>query len=229
MSSLWIFGDSFSAPPWPAGEEEKLDYKIWTKIVCEELGCDSYKNLAQSGVSNDYIFHTLANNINNMDEGDYAIIQTTQKYRQWFFEDPTLANYSIGDLEDYISPEQAKAVEYYIRYLQNDSLDDARFIQFSLALERIVSLVNHVRMLILPGFWGAHGVNGSLVQVCDAEFVSIKDVKGFYNREGRKGKDPRCNHISPVNHPVLASKVVDFFRTGKYIDLTTGFEKGFLK
>lgn len=224
MASLWVFGDSFSHTG-----PSTLDYKVWSKLVSEQLGCEHYKNFAQPGVSNDYIFKMLADNINNMDEGDYCIIQTTQKYRQWFFNDPTLANYTIGDLNDYITKDQANAVDMYLKYLQRDELDDNRFIQFSLALERIVTLVRHVKFLILPGFWGTHGVNGTLIEVCDKEFVSFEDVKGFYNRDGRKGKDPRVNHLSPMNHPILADKIVEFFNTGRFVDLTTGFEEGFLK
>lgn len=222
--SLWIFGDSFASAPEETGHADKA----WTKQVAEALGCDTYRNYAMPGVSNDYIFHHLSESINKMAEGDYCIIQTTQKHRQWFFNDPTLANYSIGDLGDYITKDQAKAIEYYITHLQSDSLDHTRFIQFSLALERIASLVKHVRFLILPGFWGAHGVTGTMITVCDNEFISVEGIADYYNSGDRNGKDPRCNHMSPVNHKVMADKVVDFFTTGKFIDLTTGFEQHFL-
>lgn len=222
--SLWIFGDSFAS-----ASEKVIDYRPWTNQVAEALGCDVYRNHAMPGVSNDYIFQMLADNINNMAAGDVCIVQTSQKHRQWFFSDPSLSNYCIGDLNDFITKEQAYAVEQYITYLQRDELDHARFIQFSLALERIVTLVKHVQFLILPGFWGAHGVNGTLIQVCDEEFIDLNGVQDFYNRDNQVGKDPRCNHLSPVNHKIMADKVIDFFNTGAFIDLTTGFEKHFIK
>lgn len=227
MSKLWIYGDSFSMPPSLA--LAPLDYATWTEQVCQQLGCNEIMNRARPGVSNDYIFSEIIKDTNSMELGDFCIIQTTQKNRQWFFEDPELSNYKIGDLHDYISRDQANAVKQYVTHLQRDELDDLRFIQFSLALERITTLAGHVRMLILPGFFGAHNIEGYLIKVSDNEFIDLNDLKTFYNKDGRLGRDPRHNHISPNNHVILANKVVNFFTTGQLVDLTTGFEKYFLK
>lgn len=222
MSKLWIFGDSFSMP-------QPLDSEFvpWSVQLAANLGVESSNNYAMPGVSNDYIFYRLAESINETDEGDYIVIQTTNQHRQWFFKDPVLSNYCIRDIDKYISKEQATALKEYISHLQNDELDNVRFIQFRLALERIVTLIQHAKFLILPGFHLCHGVEGSLIQVCDEEFETLDDIPGYYNNND--GKDPRINHLSVNNHKILADKITKFFNTGELIDLTTGFEKHFLK
>ena len=42
------------------------------------------------------------------------------------------------------------------------------------------------------------------------------------------GMDKRRNHMSKVNHQILADKIIDSFKNNVDLDLTTGFEKGFL-
>lgn len=222
MAKLWIFGDSFSMP-------QPLDSKFspWTNQLATRLGASSSENYAMPGVSNDYIFHRLSETINKTEEGDYVIIQPTNQHRQWFFKDPVLANYCIRDIEKYITSDQASALQGFVSHLQNDELDNLRYIQFSLALERIATLARHLKILILPGFHLANGIEGSLIQVCDEEFINLDVIPAYY--ESNDGKDPRINHMSPANHAILVDKIVEFFDIGKTIDLTNGFEKHFIK
>lgn len=222
MSKLWIFGDSFAMPQ-PLDSTETP----WTVQLAKKLNVASSANFAMPGVSNDYIFYQLSEHINNADDTDYVIIQTTNKHRQWFFNDPVLANYCIRDIDKYITEAESSALKEFVLHLQRDELDDNRFVQFSLALERIVALLRHVKFLILPGFHNTHGIEGTLIQVCDEEFQSLDCIPPFY--EANDGKDPRINHMSPDNHTILSDKIYEFFKTGKTIDLTTGFNKHFLK
>jgi len=222
MAKLWIFGDSFAMPP---AKDSTAD--TWTLQLARKLGVEASMNFALPGVGNDYSFYRLSEHINQTEAGDYIIIQTTNKSRQWFFEDPVLSNYCIRDMHTYISKEQHHALQEYVTHLQNDTIDELRFVQFSLALERITQIVSHARMLILPGFHVNHGVEGSLIQVCDEEFVNLDVIPPYY--DANDGKDPRHNHMSPINHKILTNKIFDFFTTGNPIDLTVDFEKHFLK
>ena len=172
------------------------------------------------------IFHQYTTHINEMEVGDYVIIQPTQKYRQWFFEDPSLSNYYLKDLDCHVSKEQFHAVQEYITHLQKDVIDELRYAQFILALERLSELANHLRILILPGFFGVGGVQGSLISICDGEFHSeehlVKWIKEY------EGKDPRANHMSEVNHKILANKILNFFKTGQPINLEADFHKAII-
>jgi len=222
MAKLWIFGDSFSMP---LPIDSKFD--SWPLQLARRLGVESSMNFAMPGVGNDYIFHRLSEHLNQTEEGDYIVIQTTNKSRQWFFDDPVLSNYSIRDMHTYITKEQHRALQEYVTHLQHDTIDELRYVQFSLALERISQMVSHAKVLILPGFHNTSGITGTLIQICDEEFVSIDTIPSFY--EANDGKDPRHNHLSNNNHNMLTEKIIDFFTLGKFIDLTTDFEKHFLE
>lgn len=223
--NLWIFGDSFSVPS--AVWNTHPDFDNWIDIVASRLGVEGYNYSAEWGVSNDWIFAQLIDKLNDIPSGDYVIVQTTQKHRQWFFEDqPDLSNYYVMNFEKQVSEAKANAVKEYITHLQNDNLDHIRYIQFCLALERLCSIFDNLKILILPGFWSLNGCVGNLVTVSDNEFTS-KTHHEFY--EKNNGKDPRVNHLSENNHKILANKILDFFQTGSTVDLTQGFEENIYK
>ena len=229
-NKLWVFGDSFSTqdlPPTPSNPTGKMDHLSWVAHTCKGLNILEANIHADYGVSNEWIFHEFTTNLNSMEPGDYVIIQPTQKHRQWFFEDPCISNYWIKDLERHVSPEENKAIEMYVTHLQNDKLDDLRYVQFCLALERLSQLAQHLRILVLPGFFSVNGVIGTLVSVSDAEFDETATAQKYY--DANDGKDPRLNHMSADNHEILGAKIVDFFNNGVTVDLQSGFKTGFLK
>ena len=221
MAKLWVFGDSFSDMPQTGMEHS------WQNLLANKLKITEIENRASPGVSNDWIFYTVTSNINNLTGDDYVVIQTTQKHRQWFFQDqPTISNYWIKDFERFVTPDQSKAVDMYAEHLQSDLIDDIRWTQFSLALERLTRLVD-TNILILPGFNSVNGVIGTLLEVSDSEFINQDNIKQYFY--SNQGIDPRNNHLSTENHKILAEKIFNFFSNNEMIDLTTGFKKQFLK
>jgi len=223
-NNLWIFGDSFSAQP-----NIEHDYPVWTEIVAHHFKLPHYWNWARMGCANDFIFNEFTSRINEMNEGDFVIIQPTSPHRQWFFEDPELCNYLIQDLGKFITSDEKKAVDLYIKHLQNDKLDNIRYSQFGLALERISAMTPHLRILVLPAFYAVSGVTGYLTAISDGEHADLSPEAIVKWYKLHNGKDPRVMHLSPQNHPILAQKIIEFYETGKSIDLTTGFEQGFIK
>ena len=223
-NSLWLFGDSFSAQP-----NVDCDFIVWPELITRHFKLPHYWNWARMGCANDFIFHEFTSRIAEMKEGDFVIIQPTSPNRQWFFEDPEVGNYLIQDLEKYITADQKKAIDLYIKHLQQDKIDDMRYAQFTLALERICSKVPHLRILVLPGFYSVPGVVGTLTEVADGEHadVSLEAIAKWY--KNNNGNDPRVMHLSKQNHTILADKIIDFYETGKSIDLSSGFEQGFIK
>jgi hypothetical protein len=218
---LWLFGDSFTSQAINNSEQ------CWPNLLATKLGISEYENFAECGVSNDWIFYMLTSNINNLEVDDFVVVQTTQKHRQWFFENqPTIANYWIKDFSKFVTAEQSLAVDKYVEHLQTDKLDDVRWVQFSLALERLAQLLP-VNMLVLPGFNSVNGVIGTLVDTSENEFVTANGAQKYF--DNNDGKDPRNNHLSTENHQILVDKIFKFFNAGEMIDLTTDFKKSFLE
>jgi hypothetical protein len=219
MPKLWLYGDSFTL-------HDKADVNSWPALLAQKLCVPQYTVNAYAGASNDWIFYMLTTTISEMSIGDYVVVQTTQKHRQWFFESqPSVSNYWIKDLEKFVAPDKVKAVDMYIEHLQRDQIDDIRWTQFSLALERLTRLID-VNFLILPGFNLVNGVAGTLATVSDDEFLVSERIQPYF--DSYNGIDPRSNHLSPNNHQVLADKIFNFFNVGQPIDLTSNFETKFL-
>ena len=167
-NQLRIYGDSFSVPS--VKLEEKPAFDTWTDIVAKNLVVHECNYTAQWGVSNEWIFDHLIKDLDTMSEGDYVIVQTSQTHRQWFFEDqPDVANYYVANLEKLVTPERATAIKTYITHLHNPKVDEIRYMQFCLALERIADVYRHLRILILPGFGFVNGCIGNLANLSDQE------------------------------------------------------------
>jgi len=87
MNTLWTFGDSMTFGHGcnelcvSETKEDYLSYKkegddIWSNHLGRLLNYD-VKNLGKNGVSNDYIFDTIIDNFDIIDEKDVVIINTT--------------------------------------------------------------------------------------------------------------------------------------------------------
>ena len=233
---LYIFGDSFSVPD--AHKNEVIGpkglvtfipvEKSWTRIVSESIiGDDNHVNDAMLGCSNEYILHTLRERESSFKNGDRVIIQLTSYYREWFFEDkPGMANFINAKFVPgvHVTKEQANALEMYKRHLYSDHrlLLHYDAILDAITFRTILYGQQGIRCLILPGFHTVVGVEGTLFKTSSSEFDS-EETAAIYRAETG---DLRFNHFSEVNHKILANKVIDFFNTGKTVDLTTDFEAG---
>ena len=233
---LYIFGDSFSVPD--AHKDEVIGpkglmmfmplEKNWTRIVSESIiGDDNHVNDAVLGCSNEYILHTLRDRESSFKSGDRVIIQLTSYYREWFFEDkPGMANFINAKWVPgvHVTKEQAKALEMYQRHLYSDH---RLFLHYDAILDAITLRTkiygeHGIRCLILPGFHNVTGVEGTMFKTSNSEFDS-EETAAIYCAET---SDLRYNHFSEVNHKILADKVIDFFNTGKTVDLTSDFKTG---
>lgn len=91
MNTLWTFGDSFTfgyACNELCTTKIQLDYlpykkqgdDIWPNYLGKMLGY-KVKNMGKNGVSNEYIFQTIIDNFNNINENDIVIINMTHHGR----------------------------------------------------------------------------------------------------------------------------------------------------
>jgi hypothetical protein len=233
---LYIFGDSFCLPNehrdeivGPGGLVKFMPLeKNWTSIVCESLtGASNSVNESMLGCSNEYVFHKLSEWESSFKSGDCVIVQLTSFYREWFFEDkPHMANYMTAKFTPGIdiTKEENTALEMYKRYLYSEH---RLFLHYNAMFDAITLRTrlyaeHGIRCLVLPGFHNIIGVEGNMLEASSSEFDCDKTATTYYNKTG----DLRFNHFSEVNHKILANKVIDFFNTGKTVDLTIGFETG---
>mgnify|MGYP007061963241 CR=1 FL=1 len=237
---LYMFGDSFSIPESHKTEVfgpdgKSVTYlpleKSWTTLVNEEFFRDSeIVSDAVLGCSNDYIYQQICIRESSFKTGDYVLVQLTSLHREWFFKDkPYLSNThnllgNLDQLDSSITKEQQTALQMYMQYLHSDH-------RLILHYNAILDSINFrtklygehgIRCLILPGFHNVPGVQGNLSEVSGLEFDCEKTALKYYDKTG----DMRFNHFSEVNHKILANKVINFFKTGEIVDLTSGFEKG---
>jgi len=86
MNNLWAFGDSFTAG-WgctPEFEYYKKYYKegdkLWVELLADEMGLIPL-NIAQHGISNDYIIDSIILNWKKIKQNDFVIIGKTLSHR----------------------------------------------------------------------------------------------------------------------------------------------------
>jgi hypothetical protein len=232
---LYVFGDSYSCDSryYNTLNKERTHKffpleKNWTSILSEKLtGNTEHINDSVVGCSNEFIFHRLMTRMSELKEGDYVVVSATSVNRRWLIERrPDVALHratSNIDVEPGITKEEREAILQYTRYLHSDiaaeTIHDAIFLATVYTAQRVENL--GVKFLIIPGFRDIPGVNGNLFDLSNSEF----DDPETYNKFYKKSSDLRWNHLTEINHKILADKVFDFFTENKMLDLTIGFEK----
>ncbi len=221
--ALWVFGDSFSVTyPYLDNQE----YHLWHELLTTNLDLVGQHNYAQWGVSNEYIIDQVLTYRLQFKPGDHIIIQLTSSARQWFFKDhPELANFYVSDIDSFLTKDQCTALQMYVTYLQRTDIDDLRYTLFTAALQLLVQVFNECKILILPGFDKIPGITGTLMDICNGEFISAESRNTWYCNNNI---DPRFNHFGKENHELLATQIMQYFQTGKIINLHEGYKKGFL-
>jgi hypothetical protein len=224
--ALWIFGDSFSVARENINKGDIEPWHLWHERLANNLGFSRYLNFAQWGVSNEFILDKLLTHQLEYQDGDYIVIQLTSPSRQWFFkEKPELGNYYIVHIKEAVTDIECKAIDMYINHLHRPEIDKLRYFMLVKALERLSQQLDHCKILILPGFHAIPGVEGTLMNICNGEFVSDKTQDSWYDTHFI---DPRPNHFGKDNHLILADRITEFFQTSKTVDLENGFKRGFL-
>lgn len=221
--TLWIFGDSFSV----RHRTEDNIHPVWFDILADNLGIKDVEIYSEWGVANEFIFGQFLNQYENFKERDVIIVQLTEQSRQWFFKDiPNIANiHNIKHMDKNLSKERHKAIKEYITHLDFPIVNEIRYIMLVHALKNICTIMDKYNILVLPGFHEIFGVKGTLLEVCENEFISKDSADKWYKTHGI---DPRTCHLSEPNHIILAEKITNCFLKGETIDLTIDFHKNLL-
>lgn len=219
---LWVFGDSYSISH-SIKDSNIWHYETnWIDIIGRKLGVDNIQYNAEFGVSNEWILKSFILENKKFKSNDIVIIQLTSGQRRWFFEDvPALSNIK-NTITTNLTKDQSKAIDYYLRHLQNDNLDNIIYSGFVYAFLYFQAARPDIKMIFLPGFNEFPNVKGNLTDdVCIKEFETKTLRDKFYNKHKW---DPRLNHMTIDNHFILADKVIDNIQNNTPIDLTTGFK-----
>ncbi len=238
MSRLFVIGDSFSASP-PKGDETKN----WPRLIAEKLyrhtgNETTLINSSLVGSSQDWIWTHLQIWLNyEMTEDDYLIICLTHPSRVWFLERmPEMSNANVIDLDRWVTKEEAKAIELYIRYIQRPAIDlmnvNNRLAYVAYQTQRrglkkpiIVKCFNQDldQAVEFPELLIADGILMEDIQYHEFENPKEEEDMRFW-----RGIDARYNHMCLRNHEVLAERLFQSLITGEPADIKTGFHKGML-
>lgn len=234
MSTVYFFGDSFSAAHKNARDQEKT----WWYNLAKKLGGTGFLNLSMIGSSQEYSFYMIASKINDITPDDQIIITLTHPSRRWWVaSDPTLGKPEIVKEANHVDPQIGKTAELWQRYVQNEYLDVIATVQRLGWLSRLVSKRNWRKPIVLfcfdqlvPGIEDFDNIifsRGSLT-----ENISTPEVPGGHSRNNYnnllKGVDFRYNHLCLTNHAILTDKVYNTITKNDELNLTTGFRKNLL-
>ena len=223
MRKLFIFGDSFS---------QNFDEEwSWTRALGTKLKVDSLYNASSVGVANDWILLQLRKQLVNITKDDVVVVILTAPNRSWLIEKyPEYSNYSVANLDELITKEEASSIKNYVLNIQRDDIDLFRF-------EHQVSWIKQIQqnagfdLLVIPGFplnidyTGLIEVVGDLgSSVSSAEFMNDSYLDWY-----SQGIDTRYNHLCKDNHEILADKCVKSLLTKEPLDLAVGFKRSILK
>lgn len=225
MSTLWLYGDSFT--------EATTDpsFKTWPSILAEKLKVNNVVNKAVPGFANTVIGYQLAKDRPNIRQDDIVFVQLTDSRRVWLFEDrPEMSNWqNMLTIDSHLSNEQTKAINYYIKYLFNETEND--FVKELVKYFALNSL-RHANIRVMDAFSPMGGQNGCLWQTSVDEYVGkdLDEKLATMDSSWKKlGQDPRYNHLSEQNHITLANKIYTWYTQENFLlDLTTDFEKNLL-
>lgn len=234
MSKLWVFGDSYGVHI--AQNETDITPWFWAYDLAKKLGCKSYQNHSQMGISNEYTHYKINQYKDQISFDDYIIVITTSFSRRWFFKDrPFISNFYINNFNHHTKKEEFDAVKNYVLHLNNPELHKIYFEDF-LGWLHFNSIKNSWNLLIIPGFEGEgfdisykYNVIGSLFNVCYGEFRSDEDQDWFYNNLcNNSGLDIRAGHLLKDNHVILTKKLYDTFKNNHTLNLNKDFIQKFI-
>jgi hypothetical protein len=257
MTTLYIFGDSFTVPPelvvgdsqrglwaspgdtWSSGKP-KPKTQTWINQVAAHLSTLHTNldliNYSQHGVAQDFCWMHINNAIDKITPEDYVIVAVTHPNRFWYIQEhPNLSNHHIINFQQYISKEQSDAIQGFMQHIQRPELDTLH------QTNRCKSLAYEVLK---------RGLRKPLMMNCF--FTDITEVAGIddlvwaegnlFNIQAEEyedgeedstnyfqGVDCRYNHMCMSNHKIMADKVIAAFTQEQGIDLNQGFQKALLK
>ncbi len=243
--TLYVFGDSFAEtyidPIWNADDIERCFTRKWSVLLSKKLGVE-LKNYGIGGSSLEYTYYKFNQLRADLKEDDVVVIVLTDSLRKWIIQDrPETASLIAVETHDNINSKLKKYAQWYFVDVLRAEIEETHLHNFLYAVH-VTTAHLKVKPLFICAFdkisrgeWTVdvdvvdriHRNNfaiGSLWEVSSYEIEhSIRDEAKAVCTHLRK--EFRMNHLSDVQHPILADKILDYIHNGTIVDLTTGFVK----
>lgn len=221
MPTVWIFGDSFA--------DSNVYTLAWTHQVANNLNYD-LKVLALGGTSLDYTYTKFNEYKEQINPGDVVVLALTDLSRYWFLKNEPNRTYWMIMERD---PDMNKAIEQYLRYLENYNLKETYLENFLYNLHYFTKKQD-IHTVILPSFNHiAQTLANFKVKVPSLNIASNSLLNVSLNEFEQGTIDPtdlirnivefRSCHMMYSNHLILADKILDNIKKQTPIDLSQGF------
>lgn len=236
MNTIFVFGDSYADPnkstlsPANLGDADTT----YVKLLSNYYNC-AVINTGKGGVSNEYIMEKFFDTVDQIKENDIVIFFTTWHGRRWLIEElPAMSAYlniakyigGVGGFGRELSEEEIsyctkvflksldafeeRKSKAYIKMMLSTLSDYQKKIGFkSIVVNTFAENEKYDNFINTSG--RLHGVN-------ENEFADIKNFHENY-------RDFRMNHLSRVNHAILAEKIIKAIESGEDIDLNSDFKE----
>jgi len=223
VRTLYAFGDSFTL-------NFDEDWS-WIRALGEKLNVKALHNSSANGVSNDWILLQLRKQLDNITKDDTVIIVLTAPNRSWLLEKyPEYSNYSVANLDELITEEEAYSIKNYVLNIQRDDIDLFRF-EHQLAWIKQIQKTIGFNLLVIPGFPLNIDYTGLIEVVGDlsSSVSSAEFMNDCYWDWYSQGIDTRYNHMMRDNHAILVDKCVKSLLTNQPLNLSVGFKRDVLR
>jgi len=257
MTTLYIFGDSFTVPPelvvgdsnkglwaspgetWSSGKPRPR-VQTWINQVAAHLSTLHRDldviNYSQHGVAQDFCWMHINNAIDKITPEDYIIVAVTHPNRFWYIQEhPNLSNHHIINFQQYITEDQFRAIDGFMQHIQRPELDTLH------QTNRCKSLAYEV---LKKGLRKPLMMNCFFTDITEVEGIedllwakgNLFNIQAEEYEDGEensttyfKGIDCRYNHLCITNHNIMAKKIIAAFCEGQPLDLYQGFAKHLLQ
>lgn len=223
MNNFCVFGDSYAY-------RNDDNPNTWVAFTAKQFSHEP-RIVAVPGCGQDWIFGQLYHYRHVITPKDKVVVILTEPGRRWLFKDkPEHSNIYVANYKDVLTPDESRVLESYVKYVQNDNLDNLAMINRLGWLDSLANRCWWHKPLIIKAFDLDINEN-EYPHLCFARgtlsSVSKNEVCGDF-QSVIQGKDFRYNHLCLTNHKILTSKLVDYFATGLAPDLTTEFNSNII-
>jgi hypothetical protein len=244
--TLYVFGDSFASievdPTISIEIKEQLVAKAWSSVLSKKLGVE-LKNFGISGSSLEYTYYKFYQVRADLKEDDVVVIVLTDSLRKWIIQDrPGTASLAACETRN-IHPKFKKYAQWYFVNVLRAEIEEIHLHNFLYAVH-VTTAHLKVKPLFICAFdkisrgdWTVDVNTVDSIHVNNFAIGSLWEISSYEIEHNSKEiavrtnikKEFRLNHLSDLQHPILADKILNYINDRTTVDLTVGFVKNIYK
>ena len=245
--TLYVFGDSFASvetdPMTSANAREQIIAKSWSMLLSKKLGV-KLKNFGISGSSLEYTYYKFNQIRADLKEDDIVVIVLTDLFRKWIIKDrPVTSSLSAVEGHNDLNPKLKKYARWYFANVLRAEIEEIHLHNFLYAVH-VTTAHLKVKPLFICAFdktsrgdWTVAVDTVDRIHVNNFAIGSLWEVSSYEIEHDSKAiavctnlkREFRLNHLSDLQHPILADKILNYIYDGTTVDLTAGFAKNIYK